>query len=92
MLRPGGADEHMVVTNPDGSKRALVRANLGCEANNFKCDDLVDDKAGDVGESKTMRGKNKCKWTHGERRILRKCFVRSGGKKTGGYIKKIKAL
>ena len=70
MLGSGGADEHRVVTNPDGSKRALVRANLGCEANNFKCDDLVDDKASDVRQSKTMRGKNKCKWTHGERKIL----------------------
>ena len=39
-----------------------------------------------------MRGKKKCKWTHGERKILWECFVRSGGEKTGGYIKKIKAL
>ena len=54
---------------------------LGCEAINFKCDDLVDDKTEDVGQSKTMRGKNKCKWTHGERKILLECFVWSGGKK-----------
>ena len=43
MLGSEGADEHKVVTNPDGSKTALVRTNLGCEANNFKSDDLVDD-------------------------------------------------
>ena len=28
---------------------------------NFKYDDMVDDKAGHVEQSKTMRGKNKCK-------------------------------
>ena len=85
MLGSGGADEHRVVINPDGSKRARVRTNLGCEANNFKCDDLVDDKTGDVGQSKTMRGKNKCECTHGERKVLLECFVRRSGKKTGIY-------
>ena len=38
------------------------------------------------------RGKIKQAWTVEERRVLWECFVRSGGKKSGGYINKIKEM
>ena len=38
------------------------------------------------------RGRFKEKWTDEERRVLWECFVRSGGKKSGGYIKKLKDM
>ena len=39
-----------------------------------------------------MRGKCKEKWTDHERRMLWECYVRSGGKKAGGYIQKLKDM
>ena len=38
------------------------------------------------------RGKVKGKWTDEERKVLWECFVRSGGKRSGGYIKKVKEM
>ena len=38
------------------------------------------------------RGKIKQAWTDEERRVLWECFVRSGGKKSGGYMKKVKEM
>ena len=44
------------------------------------------------GRKARKRGKNKCKWTQEERKlVLWECFVRSGRKATRGYIKKVKA-
>lgn len=40
----------------------------------------------------SKRGKCKEWWTHEERKVLWECFVRSGGKRADGYIKKVKAL
>jgi len=42
------------------------------------------------GEKRT--GKVKDKWSHQERRILWECYVRSGAKRSGGYIKKVKEM
>ena len=38
------------------------------------------------------RGKKKAKWSQEERKVLWECFVRSGGKKSGGYIRKVKEM
>ena len=38
------------------------------------------------------RGKFKERWTVEERRVLWECFVRSGGKRSGGYIKRLKEM
>jgi len=54
-------------------------------------------KSGIIGKkAKTRkegkRGKFKEKWTDEERRVLWECFARSGGKRSGGYIKKVKEM
>ena len=36
------------------------------------------------------RGKFKEGWSDQERKVLWECFIRSGGKKSGGYIRKVK--
>ena len=38
------------------------------------------------------RGKIKQLWTDQERRVLWECFIRSGGKRTGGYMQKVKEM
>ena len=57
-------------------------------------------ETGDIGVGKKSvrdkkggrRGKVKGKWTDEERKVLWECFVRSGGKRSGGYIKKVKEM
>ena len=38
------------------------------------------------------RGKKKEKWSDGERRVLWECYVRSGRKRSQGYIRKVKEM
>ena len=38
------------------------------------------------------RGKFKEGWSDQERKVLWECFIRSGGKKSGGYIRKVKDM
>ena len=38
------------------------------------------------------RGKIKPFWTNQERRVLWECYIRSGGKKSGGYMQKVKEM
>ncbi len=38
------------------------------------------------------RGKKKVKWSDGERRVLWECYVRSGRKRSQGYIRKVKEM
>lgn len=95
-LGSGGADEPRVVSNPNQTERALLRANSGHQA--IYIEGFVDGDSGRVSESvvgsrkEGRRGKNKCWWTHEERKVLWECFVRSGRKRSGGYIKKMKEL
>ncbi|MEM7264394.1 MAG: reverse transcriptase domain-containing protein [Pseudomonadota bacterium] len=46
------------------------------------------EKRGKMGNT----GKVKNRWSHEERKVLWECFERSGGKRSDGYIQKVKAM
>ena len=80
-LGSGGADKPRVLDPTDG-ERAFLKATLEHQASVIERDSR---RGG-------LRGKFKAKWTKEERQVLWECFVRNGGRKCGGYIKKVKAL
>ena len=45
-----------------------------------------------VAKRVKMTGLSKNKWSREERQLLWECFLRSGGKRSGGYIQKVKDL
>ena len=100
-LGSGGADEPGVVFNPNDTERASLEVTQGLQASNNERVLLGANKGQAINSTNSLvggsrkvgkRGKNKHWWTLEERKVLWECFVRSGGKKSGGYIKKVKAL
>ena len=106
VARSGGAGEPRVVIDPQEVERALLRANNGRQARIVEgvggggggangggggfLEGDMDAREGDGRRKIETRGAKK--WSDEERRFLWECFVRSGGKRSGGYIKKMKDL
>ena len=100
-LGSGGADEPGVVFNPNDTERASLEAAQGLLTSNNERVLLGANKGQAINSTRSLvggsrkvgkRGKTKHWWTLEERKVLWECFVRGGGKKSGGYIKKVKAL
>ena len=89
-----GRDSAVVQQGGPGRYQASVAQNYAEKVDGSVGVELVGSVKGKrrVRKKDGGRGKVKQAWTVEERRVLWECFVRSGGKKSGGYMKKVKEM
>ena len=92
MTQLGSQTSSVTVPNTSEINHSVVPRVRQLRTRKASENDIVPIEHPPRGRKTKATGKSKAPWSKSERIILWECFVRSGGKRSGGYIKKVENL